>query len=255
MISSPFPPTKPQAAFCLSVDRLFSSCDKVYYWTFTFKNTLPDWGYAASWQGFTREMGHQHGRNFFCLRVIEAHPGGHGLHYHALLNRRLNIHMVERIGAQYGMGYCFVERATRESMWYLAKYLGKEGDRLFGVRKWWKIGPFCHVKWSDIQIESEFLNAYRQIRKGRKVSIGEYQLMQKVYDHKGFRAFLKCASLLERGQVLRACKILSPNHAISHKGGLLYRPPQSGKKLQYIRKSTGLPIPNNATVPKSNQPY
>jgi len=247
------PVSKSQAAFLLSVDRLFEICPKVYFWTFTFKNVLPDWWYAASWQKFTTEMGHMHGRYFFGLRVIEAHPGGHGLHYHALINRRLNIHMVERIGAKYGMGHCFVGIAKRESMWYLAKYLGKAGDKLFSVRKWWKIGPFCHVKKNDIEIESEFLNAYRTIRKSRKVSMGQFQLMQKVYDHKGFRAFTKCAELLERGQVLKACKILSPNHAISEKGGLLFRPPTAARKLQYIRKSTGLPV--NIIVRKENRPF
>jgi len=89
-----------------------------------------------------------------------------------------------------------------------------------------------------------------KIKGSRKVHIGEYQLLEKVYHHKGFRAFTKCAELLEKGKSLKACKILSPNHSISPKGGLLYRSPKE-KKFQYIVNGKEATM----VTPKEKRPF
>ena len=119
---------KTKVAFEMSVDRMFDVFTEVYMWTLTFKDTMPDWRYPVAYDMFMTELQNRHGKLIQGLRVIEVHPGGHGLHYHLLVQMRVGVRLVRQIGKKYGIGRVHVTRCNnRDQGKYLAKYLGKKG--------------------------------------------------------------------------------------------------------------------------------
>jgi hypothetical protein len=162
--------SKSQAAFIMSARKFFSTRRVVYFWTFTFKRVMPDWWYPVAWKRFCTDLhNHYHG---FCqgLRVIEIHPGGHGLHYHAILDARLSVHIVRRFGNRVGMGRVQVEVATVGAAEYLAKYLAKRNFLTKGMRKWGTIGGFKAVKARDVVIDSCYHRNQRLLGQGRQMT-------------------------------------------------------------------------------------
>src|ERR1700761_2560151 len=97
----------------MSASRMFELYPSVYFWTFTWPKCMPDWRYVYSWNDFSNALCSFMGRTLYGLRVWEIHPGeySHGLHCHALLNRRINIHIVKRLAKKYGLGHCWVTKA------------------------------------------------------------------------------------------------------------------------------------------------
>jgi len=148
--------TKSRAAFLMSASRLFEVYPKVYFWTFTFKNVLPDWKASMRWTEFLKELGNIFGQNVPGIRVVEVHPSewSHGLHYHVLIAKRISIHLMRRIGEKYDFGHMWVIRAEKETAHYLAKYILKENDLSKGMRKWACIGGFQGVKVGRIEVDS-----------------------------------------------------------------------------------------------------
>lgn len=149
--------TKSKAAFLMSADRMFEIFPKVYFWTFTWPTPMPDWRYGQSWNSFVKKMQWFFGNTVAGLRVWEIHPAfySHGLHCHALINRRLNIHLVRRLAKRAGMGHCWVVRANPDTKFYLAKYMTKENGLTEGMRQWGTIGGFKQVKKNSIVVESD----------------------------------------------------------------------------------------------------
>lgn len=135
---------------------MFQRFPKVYFWTFTFVKVHEDWKYPLLWNGFMKDVYHFFGGTVCGLRVIEIHPGqySHGLHYHALLSRRIAIQIMKRLGKRHGMGRISVSTANIEAAHYLAKYLTKENGLSKGMRQWGTIGGFKGVKKNSIQIDS-----------------------------------------------------------------------------------------------------
>lgn len=163
--------TKSQAAFILTANKLFEVYPKVYFWTFTFKECMPDWWYPRHWDLFNKALQNLHGGWLPGVRVIEVHPGGHGLHYHALLGVRLNIHLAVRVGKRYGIGqFMDPKQADIGSVMYLAKYLTKKEELYKGMRRWGCMGGFVPVRVRDIEVESVFADNMREIGRGKKVS-------------------------------------------------------------------------------------
>lgn len=164
--------SKTQAAFILSGLKLFDAFPRIYFWTFTFVDVSPDWWYPAAWNAFSKDLQNWFGFQVVGLRVLEIHPAeySHGLHYHALLNKRVSVHVVRHIGKKYGFGRIEVEQADRGSVYYLSKYLAKNTGRLApGMRRWGTIGGFRQVKKSSIIIDSAFHRNMKKLHHGRKV--------------------------------------------------------------------------------------
>jgi len=166
--------TKSQAAFIMSVDRLFSLRKKVYFWTFTFKQVYHEWEYPTLWHSFIRgmELAHGTGRQGACirgLRVLEPHER-HGLHYHMLTNKRLSVHIVRRVGRRFGMGRVHVEECDRGTGYYLAKYLGKN-QKAFCTRRrsWGSVGGFMQCKVKDVEVDSAFSRNMKGLFNGHQV--------------------------------------------------------------------------------------
>lgn len=159
----PYAISKSSAAFYMTCERLFQTQEYVYFWTFTFKNVYADWIYSNAWAGFIRELSNWYGQGLFGVRVIEPHKS-HGLHYHALLNQRIPIGLVRRIGKKYGIGHVWVKRADPGSIGYLAKYLQKAKDNPLhpGMQRWHTVGGFVGVRKNDLVLECLTSNVMRQ---------------------------------------------------------------------------------------------
>ena len=183
---------KSQVAFLLSAQKFFDwTEDRAYFWTFTFKKTMPDWWYPRSWNAFMAAMQTQYGGFLQGLRVVEVHPGGHGLHYHALFNQRISWHVIERVGARYGLGKPWVEKVEspykgegeqhdRGAALYLAKYLAKRSPLHPGMRRWATVGGFKQVRVNDIECDSVFHRNYKMIAGGRKLPIQDVSYIYSV---------------------------------------------------------------------------
>jgi len=166
--------TKSQAAFIMSVDRLFSLGQKVYFWTFTFKNVYHEWEYPVLWDRFLKGLEYAHGsgragRVIRGLRVLEPHKQ-HGLHFHMLTTKRLSIHIVRRVGKRFGMGRIGVEACDRGTGYYLAKYLGKN-QKAFCTRRrsWGSVGGFMQCKVKDVEVDSAFSRNMKGLFNGHQV--------------------------------------------------------------------------------------
>jgi len=162
---------KTEFAFLSSVSRLFSECPKLYLWTFTMRKGMPDWWYARVWAEFVRKLGDLYGGQLRGVKVVELHAT-HGLHWHVLLNQRVWVGEVRRIGGRLGIGVVHVVRADEASAGYLAKYIGKDldgqgqrGPLRGGVCRWGTVGGFrgCRVK--DVVVDSPF---HRKMEEAKK---------------------------------------------------------------------------------------
>ena len=159
--------SKTSAAFLLTADRLFQEFpNSVYFWTFTWPTVMSDWRYGYSWNSFATRIRNFFGGTVVGVRVVEIHPGefSHGLHYHALVSRRLNIHIVRRIAKACGMGLCWVVKADTATKFYLAKYLTKESELSKGCRKWGTIGGFKPCTVRNLEIDSDLTRNMRWAR-------------------------------------------------------------------------------------------
>jgi len=143
-------------AFTFSCEKLALYNDKLYFWTWTFRQVPynDDW---AMWQykQFIRKI-----QDEFPLikgiRITELHRS-HGIHFHALANERIPIERVKRIGWPHGFGRMSVERADVGSITYLAKYLTKQyrSENQFGSRRrWGTIGGFQPSRCRDIAYDT-----------------------------------------------------------------------------------------------------
>lgn len=156
--------TKSEAAFRLSAEILFEESAPIYFWTFTFEDVYHHWEYPGAWRRFVRDIADLYAGALRGLRVIEPHVE-HGLHYHALLNERVYVGLVRRIGKRYGIGRVQVERANRGSIDYLAGYLSKEFGRQrplhVGGARWGGVGGFAPVRVRDVEVQSPQMEAIK----------------------------------------------------------------------------------------------
>lgn len=160
--------TKSKAAFLLSVRHLFAQKRRVYFWTFTFRGVEDDthafkcWNHLATllrrkWKDDLGVPG---------VRVVEVHPGGHGLHFHLLVARRLSVDEVRRLAIRSGFGRIHVQKARQNHGEYMAKYLAKSDDGLKrGCRRWGNFGSFKGTAVKDIVIESTLAENCRRVRR------------------------------------------------------------------------------------------
>jgi len=166
--------TRSQAAFVFSVERLFGIGRSVYFWTFTFKRVYDESDYSWRWTSFVKAIEYAHGNRrgrgkMFGLRVVEPHET-HGLHYHALLNFRLSVDIVRRVGARFGIGRVDVVKCEDSGVGgYLAKYLAKSSRWGSRVRSWGTIGGFLACRCKDVEIDSPFHRCMRSLVPDQKI--------------------------------------------------------------------------------------
>jgi len=168
--------SKSQVAFTFTAERLLESYENCYFWTFTWIGVYPDWWYGYQWNRFMLCFRTFFGRGIRGVRVVEISPGGHGLHFHAILNRRFNVNMVRRIGRRFGIGRVQVARVDSGTVKYMIKYMRKAYARPIGVRVWGCIGGWKSSRKNSIQVDSPFhRNMKRLIRRNVRLGFNETQ--------------------------------------------------------------------------------
>lgn len=160
-----------EAAFFLSGQRLFAESESVYFWTFTFSEVMPDWYYSGTWQKFIGALCRFYGGTLRGLKVVELHKD-HGIHYHALLNKRIWVGQVRRLAKQFGMGaVVHVKKADLGAVGYLQKYLSKDfcgANRLHSaVSRWGAIGGFKPCRVRDLEVDSVF---HRKMKRAQQLT-------------------------------------------------------------------------------------
>jgi len=128
--------TRRQAAFILTCQRLLEQNERLYFWTFTFTEAQNDYVAMSAWSLLWRKIARHFCGEVQGVRVTELHKT-HGIHHHAIINRRLSVGELRRFSKRYGFGRVQVERATESDFHYLAKYLTKDAEPLQrGMRRW-----------------------------------------------------------------------------------------------------------------------
>jgi len=148
----------------MNAENLWQPGFRVYFWTFTFRECLPHWEALQQFRKFLNRLRWQIGGDWSGVRVAELHPGGHGVHFHCLINRRLDVNRLRKIGSWLGLGRMLVEVADQNPEGcsnYLAKYLSKskQGPRCESgrmARRWACFGPRRRTRVSDLVNESPY---------------------------------------------------------------------------------------------------
>ena len=156
------------AAFTFSCEKLREENKRLYFWTWTFKQT-PAWDWLAmdSWNFLNRRLK----KNFPWLqgvRVCELHKS-HGIHFHAIINGRIPWRRMREIF--YGSGKCYgnnhyldfgkidVAECDDGVIDYLASYLRKQytcEHELQNHRRWGTMGGFKGYSCKGVVYENSF---------------------------------------------------------------------------------------------------
>jgi len=178
---------KSEAAFVFSAERLFEENERVYFWTFTFQELMPDWYYSRVWSEFVNRLGNYYGGSLRGIKVVELHQS-HGIHYHVLFSERVPVAEVRRLAQRVGIGRVHVRRADRGAIPYLRKYLAKQfkGEhRLHGAcARWGTVGGFRGCRVRDVEVNSTFHTVLRRAQQlcGRKQL--PYAFVDALYRHR-----------------------------------------------------------------------
>lgn len=177
---------KTQVAFQMSTERL-AERGRLYFWTFTFAETIDIDQGRARWNHFLTLMRRRWPK--MCgLRVFELHKT-HGLHVHLVTDGYLDVNQARSMATQSGWGRIHVKRIPAQKAGYLGKYLSKERPACFkGWRLWAGFGKdWSWTKVGNLEKRSTFSRAYREfgVRLGWKGNKGFFRRLSIV------RNFLK----------------------------------------------------------------
>lgn len=208
----------------MSAQMLFEQFPKsIYFWTFTWIHVHDDWEYGKLFNEFAKRVKNIY--PFSCgLKVVEVHPGefSHGLHVHLIVNQRLSIQLLSRIGRRYGLGRISVEKCNWGVVSYLAKYLTKRGPKVWGIRKWGTWGPWRGVRTNNIVIDSPYMRSRNRLLCGSKVTIGAEFLLRSAFDIHGHQGMALCFEFLKQGKTASACLLVNSHVELTKRGGLRY---------------------------------
>lgn len=137
---------------------------------------MDDRDVGRAYQLFQRDLVRMYDGNVGGIRVFEPHPGGHGLHVHVLLNRRVNVHQVKRLTRKHGLGRDDVQdKVGRDAAQYLCKYLWKGGPTVSpGVRRWASFGAVRKVRVKNVHVDSSEAEHMRILTAGKKMTYNQY---------------------------------------------------------------------------------
>jgi len=163
-------------AFDRTAERFFESVEnqgeRAYFWYFTIPEAIPDWEVSFRWMRFIGEIQNIYRHEIVTLngfRVIERQANGR-LHYHAIVNKRIEISHARRIGKRYGIGRMAVKKvwSPKGATAYLREYLSKDPVKGIGcrIKRWGTIGfaPWS-VKQVDVCIENDHTRFCARVRK------------------------------------------------------------------------------------------
>jgi hypothetical protein len=150
--------TKSEAAFSMTAERLWEPGFRVYFWTFTFCVLHSDAEGSRLFSVFLRRLREAIGGDWGGVKVAELHRE-RGVHFHALVNRRLAVDVVRRVGRCHGIGRVHVCVANKGACGYLSKYLSKRRDGPVHesgrrMRRWSAFGSVVRTRVCDLVNES-----------------------------------------------------------------------------------------------------
>lgn len=144
--------TKSRLACEWNLEGVFGDRKRAYLWTFTFEEVLDlveacrRWGKLSDWFKWYFKG------TVWGVRVYELHEE-HGLHVHAVVNRRVQVDLVRPAVRRLGFGRIHVKQVDRARARYVLKYLGKQyrepclrGRRMWACFGGWKGRPRTLVK-------------------------------------------------------------------------------------------------------------
>lgn len=170
-------------AFAFTMGNLFKT-GQCYMWTFTFREVMTDARVGNATRSFLHALKRLENYNIGGVRIYEVHPGGHGVHLHVVINRRIPAKQVWRIAKRNGLGWLSVKKCYGEASElarYLGKYLAKDGPKMDkGVRKWQSFGTVKRSRVRGIKIETSENDAVRATlakikREGRKPTYSDFK--------------------------------------------------------------------------------
>ena len=145
--------TKSKAAF-LFASRTLGKDNRLFMWTFTFKDLLSvkdtrkKWNYLLTL--LLRAWPMLKG-----LRVFELHEE-HGLHVHLVTNSFIDVNRARALAEKAGWGRIHVKRIPAERISYLAKYLSKERAECL---KRWRLWAAFGGGWEPTKVKNVISNS------------------------------------------------------------------------------------------------
>jgi hypothetical protein len=186
---------KTQVAFLMTAQSFFEQNNRVYFWTLTFKEVYSDWRYLPKWHFIMNALVGGPKSAALCpglqgIRVTEIHPGGHGLHFHLLVNRRIELDMLHQIGDRVGLGRCSVQLVRHSHSNHVANYLIKymckqHGQLTKGMRAWSTFGGFRGTKVRSVEIDSILHRNLRECYRGRQTTYALFFLCRQITEMYG----------------------------------------------------------------------
>ena len=155
---------KSKAAFLFAA-RTLGKDDRLFMWTFTFKDVLNVKDTRKKWNHLLtlllRAWPMLRG-----LRVFELHEE-HGLHVHLVTNSFIDVNRARVMAEKAGWGRIHVKRIPSERVTYLAKYLSKQRPQcLKRWRLWAAFGAGEPTKVKDVVSNSLFSRSIEPARNG-----------------------------------------------------------------------------------------
>lgn len=167
--------SKSQVAFLFTCERLEELAGRnCTCWTFTCADVLQkDRDYSLRWNALWKRIAAEFPA-VQGVRVYELHPGGHGIHVHAIFSSYLRVERVRALAGAAGWGRVHVFHPRRSWSRYLAKHLRKSSLGKFnrGTRKW-GCCKFQGNRVCDIRVDSDLahnMKVVRSLNPGRAVS-------------------------------------------------------------------------------------
>lgn len=187
---------KSRVACEMSISSLTAGFSSCYLWTFTTADVIDPRECARRWNDLQRYLVRF---GFFGVRVFELHPGGHGLHVHALTVRRFDINKIRSYSTVCSFGRINVKRIPVSRSCYIAKYLSKqfveEHPELKGIRLWARVGvknsPWSGTRVCDVEAHSDVHACFLSLWESVPLAQRKFQLSRKLW----LASLLSCCKL------------------------------------------------------------
>lgn len=166
-------PSKKSAHACrFSIEAMSANLPNLYMWTFTWADVLDIEEASIRWKRFlTQPDGWCAAFPYMSgIRVFEIHPGAdpfmpdlsHGLHVHAVIDRRVPVDITRSIWNRKKGGRLHVKAIPAEKAMYIGKYLAKQRvECLKGRRLWAPFGKCEASKVKDIVVDTRWTATYQ----------------------------------------------------------------------------------------------
>jgi len=160
-----------QLACWWSITKLINeNPSNAWFWTLTIREQVSDNVASNMHRELTRSIQHEVRANRWPatwggVKVVEIHPGGHGLHFHWVIKGRIPIHTLLDISRPLGFGRIQVDDkpAGLATAGYLSTYLTKQKNKkLDGLRRWCCLGDYIGVRARDIEYLSPSVQVFRE---------------------------------------------------------------------------------------------